>query len=186
MPAIVSASLKGKLLVASPTLGDPNFSRSVVLVAEHGEDGALGLVLNRPAEALVAEAVEDLEALVDDDEPIFVGGPVGDQAVMVLAEFDDPSLAADVIIGDLGFLPADGDLSVLVGATRRARVFAGHSGWGPGQLDSELDDGAWIVVDGRPDDVFAGDPSQLWTEVLERKGGAYAVLARQPEDPSVN
>lgn len=182
----MNASLKGKLIVASPTLGDPNFSRSVVLVAEHGDDGALGLVLNRPAEALVAEAVEDLEPLVGEDEPLFVGGPVGDQAVMVIAEFDDPALAADVIVGDLGFLPADGDLAAIAGRTRRARVFAGHSGWGPGQLDSELDDGAWIVVDGRPDDVFAGDPANLWSDVLKRKGGAYAVLASQPEDPSVN
>lgn len=182
----MNAPLKGKLLVASPALGDPNFSRTVVLIAEHGPEGALGLVLNRPADSLVGEAVEDLEALVGEDDVLYLGGPVGDQSVMVLAEFNDPSLAADVIIGDLGFLASDSDLDAMATTTRRARVFVGHAGWGPGQLDEELDEGAWIVLDANPDDVFSPVPDSLWTGVLERKGGAFAVLARAPEDPSVN
>ncbi|MTD46472.1 hypothetical protein GKE82_19810 [Conexibacter sp. W3-3-2] len=179
-------SLKGKLLLASPALVDPNFVRTVVLVAEHGDEGALGLVLNRPTDTLVGEAVDELAPIVDEDDAVFGGGPVGEEAVMVVAEFDEPELAADLILGDLGFLPADSDLERIATATRRARVFAGHAGWGPGQLDGELEEGSWIVVDADRDDVFSDDPESLWSLVLERKGGPYAVLARMPDDPSVN
>src|SRR3954469_19443743 len=104
------AFLRGKLLIAAPTLVDPNFARSVVLIAEHTEDGAMGLVLNRPSEAEVTEAVEELEAVVEAGEPVFVGGPVQTQSVMVLAEFENPERAAVVVLGDIGFLPADADV----------------------------------------------------------------------------
>ncbi|WP_372791169.1 YqgE/AlgH family protein [Paraconexibacter sp.] len=181
-----AATLKGKILLASPALADPNFVRTVVLLAEHGAEGALGLVLNRPTDALVGEAVDELTSIVDEDDAVYGGGPVGEDAVMVVAEFDDPALAAELIVEDLGFLPADSDLDRIATATRRARVFAGHAGWGPGQLEGELEEGAWIVVDAHRDDVFTEDPDDLWSIVLERKGGPYAVLARMPEDPSVN
>jgi putative transcriptional regulator len=179
-------SLRGKCLIASPALIDPNFARSVVLIAEHTDEGAMGLVLNRPTAAVVAEAVEELAGVVDAGEPVFAGGPVEEQSVMVLAEFDDPGQAAAVVIADVGFLPADAALEELSGRTRRARVFAGHAGWGPGQLDAELDEGAWIVGDPESDDVFSEDPDELWAAALERKGGAFALLARMPADPSVN
>ena len=123
-------SLKGQLLLASPALFDPNFRRTVVLVTEHNDEGAAGLVLNRPSETAVADAVPDLLPLVDDDERVFVGGPVQEQAVLVLAEFDDPDDAAMLVVGDVGFVPGDGDFDVLAGATRRARVFAGYAGLG--------------------------------------------------------
>ncbi len=180
------SSLRGKLLIASPALIDPNFARAVVLVAEHNDDGAMGLILNRPTEAVVAEAVEELAGVVDAGEPVFLGGPVQEQSVMVLAEFDDPAQAAALVIEDVGFLPADAQLEDLSGHTRRARVFAGHSGWGPGQLDAELEEGSWIVGDPHTDEVFSEDPDELWSTALERKGGAYALLARMPTDPSLN
>jgi putative transcriptional regulator len=179
-------SLRGKCLIASPTLLDANFARSVVLIAEHNEDGAMGLILNRPTEAVVEEAVEELAGVVEPGEQVFVGGPVQEQAVMVLAEFDDPDQAAAVVIDDVGFLPADAALEDISGHTRRARVFAGHAGWGPGQLDAELDEGSWIIGDPEADDVFSGEPSELWAGALARKGGPYALLARMPSDPSVN
>ncbi len=179
-------SIKGKLLVASPTLDDGTFSRSVVLIAEHSEQGAMGLVLNRPSHTLVAESVDELGVLVDDaDEAVYVGGPVQAQAVMVLAEFDDPEDSAALVIGDVGFLPANADLGELAAGTRRARVFAGHAGWGPGQLDHELAEGSWIVVEADPADPFT-PADELWNAVLARRGGPYAVLAQAPEDPSVN
>lgn len=180
------ASLKGKLLVASPALTDPNFARAVVLIAEHTGDGAMGLILNRPSEAMIAEAVAELGDIVGAGQTVYTGGPVQTDAVMVLAEFDEPGQAAALVMADIGFLPADADLDALSGRTRRARVFAGHAGWGPGQLDAELEEGSWIVVDADPDDAFDEDPEELWTVVLERKGGPYALLARVPEDPSVN
>ena len=179
-------STRGKLIIASPALGDPNFARSVVLIAEHTDDGAMGLVLNRPSDAEVAVAVGELGGIVAPGDLVYEGGPVQTSAVMVLAEFNDPAVAAAVVLGDVGFLPSHGDPQDLADGLRRTRVFAGHSGWGPGQLDGELDEGSWIVVEARIDDVFAPDPDELWGEALERKGGAYAQLARIPDDPSVN
>ena len=177
--------LKGKLLVASPTLGDATFSRAVVLIAEHTDSGAMGLVINQPSETLVVDSVDELGRLVEDQDAVYVGGPVQAQAVMVLAEFDDPDASAALVVGDVGFLPADADLEQLATVTRRARVFAGHAGWGPGQLDSELAEGAWIVVDADPGDPFR-EADELWRAVLARRGGPYAVLSQVPEDPSVN
>src|SRR4051812_33685789 len=102
-------SLRGQLLIASPALEDPNFHRTVVLVTEHTANGAMGLVLNRPAETPVEEIAPELSLLVDSREPVYVGGPVGEEAVIVLAEFDDPSEAAAPVMGGLGFVPADAD-----------------------------------------------------------------------------
>jgi len=179
-------SLRGKLLIASPALVDPSFARSVVLIAEHTHDGAMGLVLNRPSDDEVAAAVGELGEIVAPGDLVYEGGPVQPNAVMVLAEFNDPSTSAAVVLGDVGFLPSESDPEVLADGLRRARVFAGHSGWSPQQLDAELEEGSWIVVDALIDDVFAPDPDELWGEALERKGGAFALLARMPDDPSVN
>jgi putative transcriptional regulator len=179
-------SLKGKLLLASPTLEDPNFLRTVVLVAEHTEEGAMGLVLNRPADVTVADSAPELEELVDGREPIYVGGPVQPTAVIVLAAFTDPGAAGLLISDDVGFLSAQLDLAESREATQRTRVFAGHAGWGPGQLDEEMEREDWIVEAPRPDELFATDPHALWSDVLTRKGGTFALVARMPVDPSVN
>jgi putative transcriptional regulator len=183
----MAESLRGKLIIAAPTLVDPNFARTVVLIAEHTEDGAMGLVLNRPAETLVDEAVPDLAWLAGDDEHVWVGGPVAETAVIVLAEWDDPELAGAVVEGDLGFVGADADdPDQLDGAIRRARVFAGHAGWGPGQLEDELAEEAWIVEAPQREEIFCEDPDALWTAVLRRMGSRYALLATMPPDPSLN
>lgn len=179
-------SLRGKLLIASPTLRDGNFSRTVVLIAAHDDDGALGVVLNRPSEMVVADAVERLETLCAGFERVYFGGPVEPGSVLVLAEFDDPSLAAVLIDGDLGLPNVAASAAELGEGVRRARCFAGHAGWGPGQLDAELEAEAWIVEGLAPGDAWAEAGEELWSQVLERKGGAYALVARMPLDPSVN
>ena len=187
MSGVPDESLRGKLILASPILRDPNFARTVVLIAEHTEEGAMGLVLNRPATSTVGEAVPDLSWLAGDEAPVYVGGPVAETAVIVLAEWDRPELAGALVEGDLGFVGADADQPAqLDGAIRRARVFAGHAGWGPGQLEGELEEEAWIVEAPIPPELFPDDPATLWSDVLERKGGEYALVARMPEDPSVN
>jgi putative transcriptional regulator len=178
-------SLKGQLLIAGPSLVDPNFRRTVVLVGEHSEEGALGLVLNRASEATVEEAVPELEALVDGFAPVHFGGPVQPSAIVVLADFVEPDRAGSLVLDSVGFLPAEVDPDEL-GELRRARVFAGYAGWGPGQLDDELDEGSWIVEPALPEDVFTDEPGDLWGEVLRRKGGPYGVLALMPYDPSLN
>ena len=179
-------TLKGQLLVASADLHEPNFHRTVVLVTEHTDDGALGVVLNRPAETTVVEAVPGLSALVPDDALVYVGGPVDQESLLVLAEFDDPEVAAAIVFDDVGFVPGDADITDTAGALRRARVYAGYAGWSAGQLDAELEAEGWIVEPARHDDVFAEDPHALWKRVLSRKGGAYAFLATIPPDPSLN
>ena len=180
-------SLRGQLIIAAPTLLDPNFARSVVLIAEHTEEGAMGLVLNRPATTLVDEAVPDLAWLAAEEERVWVGGPVAETAVIVLAEWDEPALAGAIVAGDLGFVGADADQpEQLDGAIRRARVFAGHAGWGPGQLEEELAEESWIVEPPRRDEIFTEDAEALWAAVLRRKGSRYALLSTMPPDPSVN
>jgi putative transcriptional regulator len=183
----MAESLRGKLILASPVLRDPNFVRTVVLIAEHTEEGAMGLVLNRPAAATVGEAVPDLSWLAGEEEPVYVGGPVAETAVIVLAEFDRPELAGAIVEDDLGFIGADADdAERLDGAIRRARVFAGHAGWGPGQLEDELGEEAWIVEPPLREEIFTADPEELWGSVLRRKGNRYALLATMPVDPSLN
>ncbi|HEU4356045.1 MAG TPA: YqgE/AlgH family protein [Actinomycetota bacterium] len=178
-------SLKGHLLIAGPGLVDPNFRRTVVLVGEHDEDGALGVVLNRATPATVAEALPELAELADDVGAVHVGGPVQPSAIVVLADFVDPERAGALVLDTVGFLPAETDPDSL-GELRRARVYAGYAGWGPGQLDDELEEGSWIVEPAQLEDVFTDDPAELWSAVLRRKGGPYAVLATMPPDPSLN
>jgi putative transcriptional regulator len=178
--------LRGQLLIASPAHFDPNFARAVVLVVEHSDEGAMGIVLNRPSSAPVAEAVPPLEELVEEDEPVYVGGPVEPASVVVLAEFEDTDAAAALVFGDLGFLRADADPTVLEAAARRFRVFAGYAGWGAGQLEAELEEPSWIVESPELEDVFSAEPDELWSSVLRRKGGQFALIATMPPDPSLN
>jgi putative transcriptional regulator len=179
-------SLRGHVLIASPALFDPNFRRTVVLITEHGEEGAMGLVLSRASETTVVEGAPPLAELAGADSRVHIGGPVEPAAVTVLAEFEDPDDAAAVVLGDIGFVRADAELDGLENATRRARVFAGYCGWSPGQLEAELEDDSWIVEEPEPDEVFTDDPEELWSAVLRRKGGQFAIVALMPYDPSVN
>jgi putative transcriptional regulator len=179
-------SLTGQLLLASPALRDPNFARTVVLIGVHSEEGAMGVVLNRPSAVTVGEAVPQLEPALDEHEPVYIGGPVQPGSIVLLAEFLDPAPAGLLVLGRIGFPAPDADIEELTRATARGRVFAGYAGWGEGQLDAELEQGDWIVQAAEPQDVFSEDPEDLWGEVLTRKGGSYALIARMPEDPSVN
>ena len=183
---MTSESLAGRLLLASTTLQDPNFARTVVLVGLHSEDGALGLVLNRPSTTTVASAVPQLEELVDSGEAVFVGGPVQSTSILMLAEFTDPAAAGLLVLGRIGLPAPDASLEQLAAATSRIRVYAGYAGWAEGQLDAEIESGDWIAHDALPGDVFSAEPEQLWSSVLTRKGGRYALLARMPLDPSLN
>jgi putative transcriptional regulator len=179
-------SVRGQLLIAGPSLIDPNFWRTVVLVIEHTEDGALGLVLNRVSETTVGEAVPQIQELVDLDDLLSIGGPVQPSSVIVLAEFEDPGDAALIAFDDVGVLGTGSSPEELAAGVRAARAFVGHAGWGPGQLDGELERGDWILERARVRDAFGADTSTLWSQVLTRKGGSYALVARMPADPSMN
>jgi putative transcriptional regulator len=179
-------SLAGQLLLASPSLRDPNFERSVVLIGVHSTEGAMGVVLNRPSQLTVAEAAPQLEEAVVDADRVYVGGPVQPSSIVFLAEFLDPEPAGLLVLGRIGFPTPEVEIDELSAATERARVFAGFAGWGEGQLEAEIESGDWIADAALPDDVFTDAPEQLWSDVLTRKGGSYALIARMPSDPSVN
>jgi len=175
-------SLRGQLLVAGPTLVDPTFRRTVVLVGDHGDDGAMGVVLDRPSPVTVADAAAPLAELTGPDELVYLGGPVQQDAIVVLAEFANRELADSLVVDAVGFLPGEVDDPRALGELPHVRVFAGYAGWAPGQLEAELDERAWLVFPARSTDIFTGAPGGLWREVLRRQGGAYAVLALLPDD----
>ncbi len=179
-------SIRGQLLIAAPSLAEPNFWRTVVLMVEHGDEGALGLVLNRRSESTAGETVPELDELLEPNGFVFVGGPVQPSTVVVLAEFEDPGDAALVAFDTIGVLLSGAPADALAAGVRQARAFAGHSGWGPGQLEGELERGDWIREPARRDDAFCADPEALWSDVLARKGGRYRLVARMPPDPSLN
>jgi putative transcriptional regulator len=178
-------SLRGKLLIASPALVDPNFARSVVFITEHNDEGAMGIVLNRPSESSVESIVPQL-ADIGGGEPVYVGGPVQPEALVLLAEFSNLEAAAWIVVADVGLASADMDLDELADAVRRGRVYAGYSGWAAGQLEAELEIDSWIVEPPLPAELFPDDPQTLWNDVLARKGGQYALISRMPTDPSLN
>ncbi|MBW3547554.1 MAG: YqgE/AlgH family protein [Actinobacteria bacterium] len=175
--------LAGRLLVALPVLADPNFARTVVLVlAHHSDEGALGVVLNRPSHTSVDEPLPQWGPLAADPAVVFVGGPVGDTAAIGLARSDTagPTEGWSPILGHLGTFDLGTEPDRVAAAIDTVRVFSGYAGWGPGQLEAEVDEGAWLVVDGAPDDVLCADPAGLWRLVLRRQGGRTAWLANVP------
>ena len=182
----VFVSLRARLLVATPALGDPNFERTVVLLLEHTLEGAVGLVLNRPSGTDLDEAGADWEGwdlLAAEPSVVFVGGPVSRTAVICVARLGDG--------GAEGFQPLLGDIGLAnMGGPPRGidavRLFAGYAGWGAGQLESEVTEGAWFVVDAEPADALTVDPDALWEDVLRRQGGRMAMFALCPADPSQN
>jgi putative transcriptional regulator len=175
----MAQSLRGQLLIAAPALHD-YFRRTVVLVIEHTADGAMGVVLNRESETLVAEAVPQLAEVAAADELVRIGGPVSPQSVVALGEFEDVAEAGLQVVGPVGTLDPDAENASL----RRIRVFAGYTGWAPGQLEGELEQEAWVVTPAQADDAFSdGD---IWSDALRRKGGSYGLLSTMPADPSLN
>lgn len=200
-------SLRGRLLVAEPTLLDPNFHRTVVYLIEHSESGALGLVLNRPGEVPVREAVPAWAPYVDGDGPVYVGGPVSPEGAICLARcrstgpreslfetIDDAEDGADgdptaifkPITSTIGALDLHGDPSDAPAGIQGLRIFAGYAGWSGGQLELELESGGWYVVDAEDEDVFTDRPEDLWRRVLRRQPGSLRAIAFYPEDPAAN
>jgi len=181
------ASLRGRLLVATPPLVDPNFDRAVVLMLEHGEDGALGIILNRPSETALDDVLPEWRALASAPPVVFSGGPVSPEAVIALARGRPHATEGWVpIIDDLGTVDLGRDPLDLGVPLDDMRVFVGYAGWGPGQLEGELDAKAWFVVKLARDDPFAASPERLWRDVLRRQRGHTAMFALYPDDASVN
>ena len=198
----------GSLLVANPLLPDPNFDRTVVLLIAHNEDGALGLILNRPSQMGVAEPLPQWEHLAAEPAVLFLGGPVRHEAVICLARNLPGTAAGATTAASNAGAPTDGtdddaddngwkevvpgvatiDLDQDPGAVsdrvRQIRMFAGYAGWSAGQLEAEIATGAWWVVDAEPGDAFTLEPGDLWQRVLRRQPFPLAYVSWYPDDPA--
>jgi len=186
--------LSGRLLVATPQLGDPNFRRTVVLIVEDDPDeGTLGVVLNRPTEVPLDQVLEPWTPLASGPQVVFRGGPISPSSALALALVqgsDEPvgwrSLDGTPLMSRIGLVDLGAPPELLAGGITSMRVFAGYAGWGAGQLRDEIADGAWFLLPGDPADAFAADPARLWQAVLRRQGGDLAMVATFPDDPAWN
>ncbi len=185
-----SPPTKGRLLLATPPLEDPNFDRTVIYVLEHHDEGALGLVLNRPSPEELDEPLDRWADLQTLPSLVFVGGPVEPDALIALARTRQPIDEADEhlapLSGDIASADLAADPTTVIPSISALRVFRGYSGWGPGQLEGEIDAGAWLVLDPDPSDVFTSEPDELWRVVLRRQPGRLSWLAEAPDDLSAN
>ena len=181
----MAASFSGKLLVANPQLQDPNFYRAVILLFDHGDDGAFGTVLNRPTDELAGAHLPDWADLMADPPVVFVGGPVRNEVAVGVAEWaEEESAGEGILFSGIGFIdltdPPDPNT-----APERVRVFSGYSGWDAGQLEVELAVDSWFIVDPVVEDVF-GAPQDLWSRVLARQPGPLSLYAQYPHDLTTN
>lgn len=183
--------MAGRLLVASPSLEDPNFARTVVLLLAHNDEGALGIVLNRTSAADIDEILPQWRYLAAEPTRVFRGGPVSVSAAICLAEPAGGATAPrpdgiDDTVAGLISVDLNGDPDVLSPAIGALRVFSGYAGWGAGQLEGEMEAGGWILADPEPGDALTGDPEGLWAKVLQRLGGLRASYAKAPPNLSLN
>jgi putative transcriptional regulator len=187
--SIATRKLSGRLLVASPTLQDENFRRTVILMLDHGDDGALGLVVNRPMEVDVSSVLPAWQPYTTAPGRLFQGGPVQlDSALGLVAmpgNAGEP-VGVRLLIGSVGLVDLDAPPEVIVPGLAGLRIFAGYSGWSAGQLEGEIGEGAWYVVDSEPRDAFSDRPERLWAEVLRRQRGQLAMVSTYPDDPTQN
>ncbi len=182
-------SMTGKLLVATPALKDPNFDRTVVLLVAHEPGGALGVVLNRATEVAVADVLRDWGDLARHPAVLFEGGPVQPDSAICLARMRQPVRRLKgfhQVSGAVGTLDLSVDPHRLRENVQSIRVFAGYAGWGTGQVEQEIKEGSWFVLDALPGDAFVDRPDDLWPMVLRRQGGMMAAVAHFPPDVALN
>ncbi len=180
----MNESTRGRLIVATPVLIEPNFARTVVFVLEHNDEGAIGVVLNRPSELPVSTTIGGWADRAGPPEVIFIGGPVSPSSVIALASvrLDDAGENWTQITGRIGTVNLDAEPQDVPGLDQ-VRMYAGYAGWAAGQLEAELVDDGWFVIDAEITDVHTEDPGGLWWKVLGRQSGALGRLANYPHQP---
>jgi putative transcriptional regulator len=197
-PAGEPRFLAGHFLISDINLMDPNFFRSVVLMMSHDEEGAFGLVVNRPSRYTLGDLVDGARDTPAAAVPVYIGGPVQQEILFMLhAEFpgDVSSEGSEHPLEDVVFEPATQPMmdylkeewSALDEGERPAvRLYAGYSGWGPGQLESELKADAWVILKATSEIVFHSDPEKGWADALARKGPLYRIILQTGFKPSMN
>lgn len=179
----------GMLLVATPELSDPNFAETVVFLLDSDEDGSLGVVLNRPSPVLVADVLDQWRDVVTDPDVLFHGGPVSTDGALGLGRplgGEERPVGYREVVDGLGVIDLDTPVELLDGGLADFRIFVGYAGWGPGQLDAEVEEGSWYVVPAYLADVFVTDPAELRRDVLRRQPGKEAWISTRPADPTLN
>ena len=178
----------GELIVATPLLLDPNFAQAVILIIDHDDDGALGVVLNRPSGLPVGAVLPMWAGAVTDPDLVFAGGPVAPDSALALALSLGPGPAVGFkrLVGDYGLVDLDGEPSAVLPDLVGVRIFSGYAGWGTGQLEAEIDEGSWYVVSAQPSDLLNPQPEQLWRSVLRRQPGELAYVGNYPRDATMN
>jgi putative transcriptional regulator len=185
MPA---ESLKGKLLIAAPSMREPSFARTVISVLEHTDEGALGVIINRPGDAPLLDVVPPVAELASQPAVLFSGGPVEPRAAIALGVVtaDASGVGWRPVVHPVVTVDLESDPALLAASLRELRVFAGYAGWGAGQLEGEVAVGAWYVVESLPLDAFDSAPDRLWSAVLRRQAWPMSALATAPIDPTMN
>jgi putative transcriptional regulator len=178
--------LGGRLLIATPLLTDPHFSRAVVYLLEHDGGGTVGVILNRPSHTPVGQVLPSWQDAVSGPAVVFNGGPVQPDGALCLGQLENDGPGVRPVVDDVATIDLDGDVTVITGLTRRLRVFAGHAGWAPDQLTDEIAEGAWWIVPGSPNDLFSADPRPMWSRVLRRQPLPLNLLSTYPSDPLLN
>jgi putative transcriptional regulator len=179
----------GMLLVATATLLDPNFTDTVVLMLDVDENGALGVVLNRPSGVPVADVLDAWSGVASEPGVLFRGGPVSTEGALgvgLLRSGEDVPVGFRAVDGLLGLVDLDTPVELVTGSLAGMRVFAGYAGWGAEQLQGEIAEGHWYVVPGEAVDVFRTDPAPLRREVMRRQPGELAWHSTRPADPELN
>lgn len=178
---------KGRLLISEPFLPDPNFERTVVLLCEHNEEGSFGFVVNKPSILKVNEVMEDIKKLED---IVYVGGPVQQDTLHFLHRNTTLEGAVKVAHevywgGDFEGLISQVDMGII--ESKDIRFYLGYSGWGPGQLEAELEEESWIVCDFATDELlFDTEPAMIWKRALDSMGGRFSIYSNYPVDPRMN
>jgi putative transcriptional regulator len=188
----MNGSLTGQLILATPRLTSPQFRRAVVLLLDHDDDGALGVILNRPTNTSVHEVLPDWIDLVSHPDVIFSGGPVSTDSALGVASVRNLSAVHESPLGwrrlyeRTGLVDLDTPPALLEDALSGLRIYAGYAGWHTGQLEAEIQEGAWYVVSSDPLDIFGADPEDMWRRILRRQPGNLGFVATFPDDPAMN
>ncbi len=180
---------KGVFLIATPSLRDPNFRQTVVLLCEHGPEGALGVVVNRPTEMNIAEVLPQVPVLEGQGHRVYAGGPVQKNSLLVLYRLNEEIEDAHPVLDGVylgGSMETLERILELPSEHESFRAYMGYSGWGPGQLETEMESGSWLTMPARSQLVFDEDATQLWGEVIRNFGEEYQVYAHMPLDPNMN
>ncbi|WP_353953156.1 YqgE/AlgH family protein [Knoellia sp. S7-12] len=182
-------STTGRLLVSTPQLDDGVFHRSVILVLQHDDNGAQGVVLNKPLGADVDSVLPGWGEHIASPQTLFQGGPVQLDSALGLVTFhggDEPPPGSKRLFGSVAIVDLDTPPLLVMPEVGGLRIFAGYAGWSTGQLESELVRGSWFVVDSQSGDLLTDDPDHLWEQVLRRQPGELAFVAYFPSDPELN